>query len=324
MALIGAMQPTRRQFLKTAVAGAAASAMPLPGTRAGTNAARLPRRRFGNTEAELSIVGMGGIVVKDEEQAHANRVVAEAVEKGVNYFDVAPGYGDAEIKLGPALEPYRKDCFLACKTGKRDAAGARAEFARSLERLRTDHFDLYQLHGITDVAKDVDAAFAPGGVMEYLVEEKKNGRIKYLGFSAHSVAAALAALDRFAFDSVLFPVNFAAWTEKDFGPQVLGLARQRGAACLALKAMALGRWEEGDPARADFKKSWYKPLSDPREAGLALRFTLGQPVTAALPPGEEPLFRMAVDFAMDFRPLEAAEETDLLALAKTARPIFPA
>lgn len=318
------MESSRRQFLKTTALGAAALALPKTPALAEGNASVLSRRQFGAKPEQLSIIGFGGIVVKDAEQEHANRVVAEFFEKGVNYFDVAPGYGDAEIKLGPALEPYRKDCFLACKTGIRTAAEAKAEFERSLERLRTDHFDLYQLHAITDVAKDVDAAFAKGGVMELLQEEKKQGRIKYLGFSAHSVAAALAALERYEFDSVLFPVNFAAWMEGDFGPQILKLAYERGAARLALKAMAKARWQDGDPGRAAFKKCWYQPLSDPHEAELGLRFTLSQPVTAAIPPGDENLFRMAVDLAMKFQPIDDRGEAELAELAKKVRLIFPA
>lgn len=318
------MHPTRRQFLKTTAIGATALALPASNARTAANPAVLSRRQFGNKPEELSLIGFGGIVVSGAEQDHANRVVAEFVEKGVNYFDVAPSYGDAEVKLGPALEPYRKQSFLACKTNKRTAAEAKEEFQRSLERLRTDHFDLYQLHSVTDVEKDVDASFAKGGAMEYLLEEKKRGRIKYLGFSAHSVAAALAALNRYEFDSVLFPVNFASWMDGDFGPQILKLAYERGAARLALKAMARGRWKEGDPRRQDFKKCWYEPLSEPREADLGLRFTLSQPVTSAIPPGDENLFRLAVDLAMKFRPIDDKGEAELAAMARDVRLIFSA
>lgn len=316
------MHSTRRQFLKSSALGAAAAALPQISASA-ANPAVLSKRQFGAKPEELSVIGFGGIVVSGVEQDHANRVVAEFVEKGVNYFDVAPSYGDAEVKLGPALEPYRKQSFLACKTTKRTAAEAKEEFERSLERLRTDHFDLYQLHSITDVEKDVDAAFAKGGVMELLIEEQKQGRIKYLGFSAHSVAAALAALNRFPFDSVLFPVNFASWMDGDFGPQILKLAYERGAARLALKAMARGRWNEGDPQRQQFKKCWYEPLAEPREADLALRFTLSQPVTSAIPPGDENLFRLAVDLAMKFRAIDDKGEAELAAMAKGVNLIFP-
>ena len=120
------------------------------------NRASLPQREYGKTGMKLSIIGFGGIVVKDTEQKHANRIVAEAFERGVNYFDVAPTYGDAELKLGPALEPYRKKVFLACKTTERQRGGASEELKESLKRLRTDYLNLYQLHAITDVQKDVD------------------------------------------------------------------------------------------------------------------------------------------------------------------------
>ena len=121
----------RREFLKSTVAAASVAAGGLvphvraaqsdcgPGCSCYDNAAKLPRRAYGDTGERLSIIGFGGMVVSGAEQDYANRVVAEAVEKGVNYFDVAPSYGDAEIKLGPALEPYRKDVFLACKTEHR-------------------------------------------------------------------------------------------------------------------------------------------------------------------------------------------------------------
>ena len=271
---------------------------------------------------KYAIIGFGGIVVRDAEQDHANRLVAEAVEKGVNYFDVAPSYGNAEIKLGPALEPYRKDVFLACKTQQRKAEGAAAELKQSLKRLRTDHLDLYQLHAISDVAKDVDTVFAKGGAMEVFLEAKKRGQIHYLGFSAHSEAAALAALERYDFDSTLFPISFVPFYACDFGPRVIEAAKSRGVARLALKAMAKQRWSQGDPARKQYPKCWYEPLTDRNEAKLGLYFTLSQPVTAAIPPGDESLFRMALDLAMDFRPVSRREKETLQQMAQSLNPIF--
>ncbi|MCW4026735.1 MAG: aldo/keto reductase, partial [Candidatus Bathyarchaeota archaeon] len=109
----------------------------------------MERRRYGETGVELSVVGFGGIIVKDETPSSARRIVAEAVRRGICYFDVAPTYGNAEERLGPALEPYRDSVFLACKTTKRMKEEAEEELHRSLRLLRTDHFDLYQLHGVT-------------------------------------------------------------------------------------------------------------------------------------------------------------------------------
>jgi len=321
----------RRDFLRkgTLVAGSVVAGGVLPEAGAAeeacpcaANAAKLPRRAYGDTGERLSIIGFGGIVVSRVEQEHANRVVAEAVEKGVNYFDVAPSYGDAELKLGPALEPCRKDVFLACKTEHRTKDETAAELKESLQRLRTDYLDLYQLHAIADVQKDVDAVFAKGGAMEVFLEAKKQGQVRYLGFSAHSEKAALAALDRYDFDSILLPINFAAFYGGHFGPRVIEAAKAKGVARLALKAMAKQKWPKGDPTRKQYPKCWYEPLTDRHEAKLALYFTLSQPITAALPPGDESLFKMALDLAMDFRPVSQKEVGTLQQMAQPLDPVF--
>lgn len=282
----------------------------------------LPRRPYGPKKIPLSIVGFGGIVVKDAEQDHANGVVAAAVERGVNYFDVAPQYGDAEIKLGPALQPFRDECFLACKTLQRTRREAEQDFERSLQRLHTDHFDLYQLHAMTDMTKDVEAALVPGGVLELVTELKKAGRIRHVGFSAHSVEAAIALMGRYPFDSILFPVNFATYTKGDFGPTVIAEASKRGVSILALKALAECMWPEGDPLRKRYTKTWYRPLTDPRKQELALRFTLSQPVVAAVSPGEEDLFWRAVEIAEQFTPITENERAELTQFAEELRPVF--
>jgi aryl-alcohol dehydrogenase-like predicted oxidoreductase len=317
----------RREFLQGAAAVTAALAMKqgrADDAAGRANAARLPRRPYGRNGIELSIVGFGGIVVSGAEPAHANRVVAESVERGVNYFDVAPSYGDAEVKLGPALAPYRKSVFLACKTTERGRAAAEKEFNGSLERLKTDYFDLYQLHAITDVAKDVDAAFAADGVMRFLIEAKKAGRVRHLGFSAHSVAAAEEAMERYEFDSILFPVNFAMWHQGHFGPQVLEKAKAKGLSILALKAMARQKWPDNDPAKKRYSKCWYQPLTDEREALMGMAFALDQGITALLPPGEESLYRMALDLAMKVEPLSAEQHREAATLAKGLKPLFEA
>ena len=286
------------------------------------NRASLPKREYGQTGVKLSIIGFGGIVVKDAEQQRANHIVAEAFEKGVNYFDVAPTYGDAELKLGPALEPYRKKVFLACKTTERSREGALRELTESLKRLRTDHLDLYQLHAITDVKKDVDTAFAKGGAMEIFIDAKRQGKVRYLGFSAHSEEAALTAMDRYDFDSILFPINFATFYKGSFGAKVIATAKSKAMAILALKALARQQWPKDDPLRKKYPKCWYQPLTERQEARLGLYFTLSQPVTAAIPPGEESLFRMAMDLAMNFKPVLAQDLEKARKMAESLNPIF--
>jgi aryl-alcohol dehydrogenase-like predicted oxidoreductase len=284
----------------------------------------LPRRSY-RPGVEISMVGLGGLVVGDVSQEQADRTVARAVEAGVNYFDVAPTYGHAEERLGPALAPFRDRCFLAGKTEKRRATDARAALETTLKRLRTDHLDLYQLHGLTDVARDVDAAFARGGAMEALIEARQQGRARFLGFSAHTIAAAETAMDRFDFDSILMPVHFVSWYRGHFGPRTLERAKARGLTCLAIKAMAFRRYRDpDDPLRSRWAPCWYEPLSDPRVQELAVRFTLDRPVAALVPPGRADLFWRAVEIARAYRPLTEAEHTELQTVAAEVEPIFAA
>src|SRR5210317_1837909 len=164
---------------------------------------KIEKRALGKTGEMLSMIGFGGIVVDKATTEQAASRVKEAIDFGINYFDVAPSYGNAEEMLGPALEPYRKDVFLACKTGERKKEGARRELEQSLKYLRTDHFDLYQLHSVTSL-EDVDTIFSKGGAMETFLEARDEGKVRLLGFSAHSVEAAMALMDRFDFDTILF------------------------------------------------------------------------------------------------------------------------
>jgi len=279
----------------------------------------LERRALGKTGEKLSFIGFGGIVVSNVTAEDASRYVRLAIDAGVNYFDVAPTYGNAEDMLGPALEPYRKDVFLACKTQERTKDGALAELDQSLKKVRTDHFDLYQHHAVTKKA-DVETIFGPGGAMEGFEAAQKAGKVRFLGFSAHSVEAAMALMDGYDFDTILFPFNYATWNEGDFGPQVMEKAKAKGMGILCLKAMAKGPWPEGATRR--FERCWYEPLDTPAEAGLALRFTLSHPVTAAIPPGDAKLFEMAVKLAKSFEPITPEQEKALKEKAAAGTPLF--
>lgn len=311
----------RREFLRNAAGATMLTCFPasLSGLAREKMGKGLERRALGKTGEKLSIIGFGGIVVKDATTQQASERVAEAVDAGVNYFDVAPSYGNAEEMLGPALEPYRKNVFLACKTTQRKKEGAAEELESSLRRMRTDHFDLYQFHAVTKL-EDVDTIFGPGGAMETYQKARQEGKIRFIGFSAHSVEAAMALMDRYDFDTILFPFNRTTWHAGNFGPQVLERAAQKKMGILALKAMARRPWLKS--AERTYPKCWYEPLSSPEEAALGLRFTLSHPITAAIPPGDENLFRLALTLARDFKPLSEIEALEVKKKAMTDEPIF--
>jgi len=281
---------------------------------------KIEKRSLGKTGEMLSMIGFGGIVVKDATPESASALVKLAIDGGINYFDVAPSYGDAEVKLGPALQPYRKTVFLACKTGERTRDGSRKELEQSLKNMRTDHFDLYQHHAVTTL-RDVDAIHRPGGAMETFLEARKEGKVRFLGFSAHSVEAALAMMDRFDFDTILFPFNYATWYSGNFGPQVLAKAQEKKMGILALKAMAKGPWPAGAD-RTKYSKCWYEPLVSPEDIRMGLRFTLSHPITAAIPPGEAELFRIALSLKDDLKPLTESEIKTMKEKAAAGVPLF--
>lgn len=277
------------------------------------------KRPYGKNQEPLSIIGFGGILVMNETQEEANRRVAEAIEKGINYFDVAPSYGDAEEKLGPALRGKRKDIFLACKTLERTKDKALEELHRSLKKLETDYFDLYQLHAMT-TEEDLQKVIGPDGALEALLKAKETGLIRYIGFSAHSVEIALKLLDVYNFDSILFPVNWVNYFSGNFGPQVIQKAIEKNITILALKAMAKTVIPEGKERK--YSKCWYEPIEEKDLAQLALRFTLSQPITAAIPPGEYKFFKWALEVGENFVPITEEEIELLKAKAKNLEPIF--
>ena len=167
-------------------------------------------------------------------------------------------------RLGQALAPYRKNCFFTCKTKGRMKDDSRKQLEESPRLLKTDHVDLYQFHGVTKMT-DLDKVLGPGGAMETMEAAKQEGKIRHIGFSVHSAETALAAMDRYNADS-----------EACAG---------KGMDILAPKAMAKTVWSDDQEQSNPEPKCWYQPAAFPDEASLGLRWTLGHPVTAALPPG---------------------------------------
>lgn len=287
----------------------------------GNEAGAPERRKLGRTGAELSVIGFGGIVLMGYEQPECNRIVHTAHGAGVNYFDVAPSYGagEAEEKLGPALVGLRDASFLACKTAERGRDGARAELEQSLRRLKTDRFDLYQLHGLANM-DELDRATAPGGALEVLTEARQEGKARFLGFSAHSVEVALEAMARFDFDTVLFPLNYVCWHRGGFGQEVVAEAVRRDMGILALKSLAKRPWSHGEERK--YGNCWYHPIDDEAEAADALAFTLSLPVAALLPPGDARLFDLALGIASHTAHWTAPDLDRLMQRSEGVEPIF--
>jgi len=313
----------RREFVKVATLSAPMLAFfpaDLSSLVRQKSAGMVEKRSLGRTGAMLSVLGFSGLAMRDVTPELASETVRLAINHGVNYFDVAPAYGNAEIMLGPALEPFRGEVFLSCKTGRRTRNESREELDRSLERMKTDHFDLYQFHNVARI-NEVDAITGPGGALETFLEARKEGKIRYIGFSAHTVEAAMALMDRFDFDTIMFPVNLASWHAGNFGPQVLERAHKKNMGIIALKPMVKGPWPK-DADRSVWPRCWYEPLTDPDDARMGLRFTLSHPVTTVMPPGDTRLISMALSLSDRLDPLDNREVQEMKTKGLAGNPLF--
>ncbi len=316
----------RRAFLKTVGGAAGAAALAGPGILSADQSVEtvqgVPRRVLGRTGQKLSVVGFPGLSLINVQQEKCARALHDAFDHGVNYFDVAPAYGDGqcEIRMGSGLQGVeRSKYFLACKTKKRDKEGCRQQLENSLKALKTDHFDLYQLHHLVRPS-EVDQALGPGGAMETILKAREEGKLRWIGFSAHTTKAALKALNSFPFDTVMFPINFVEYYTRDFGKEVLALANQKGAAVLAIKTLSWGTWP------AEMKKTrewWYRSVEEQKDVNLALRFSLSQRgVVAGIPPSFVDLFERTVEAAKVFQPLDNAATEQLKQMAANRGSIF--
>ena len=323
----------RRTFLRTlgtAAGGLAAGFNPVfadpadPSRRLLTHPSGLPRRILGRTGQAVSIIGFPGLALFRVPQEEANAAVRVAFDQGMNYLDTAPSYGNgrAEIALGPALKGLPRDeLFLSCKTKRRDAAGAREELEQSLRRAGTDHFELYQLH-VMSTAADVREAFGPGGAMETLVRAREEGKVRWLGFSAHTKEAALECLRLHRFETVMYPVNFIEHYTHRFDPDVLRLAREAGAAVISIKPISAGSWKPGEQKTRN--NYWYKALEEQGEINRAIQFALSlDPVVTAIPTSFLDLNQRAIVAGRAFQPATAADLGALRALAEKYNPLFP-
>jgi aryl-alcohol dehydrogenase-like predicted oxidoreductase len=276
----------------------------------------MERRRLGRTGHLSTVVTFGAAGIGRVEQDVADRAIQTALDHGVNHVDVAPRYGDAELRLRPWMASIRERIFLGCKTAERTRDDAKAQLHRSLERLGTDRLDLYQLHSVGKL-HDLDACTAKGGALEALVEAREAGLARWLGITGHTHDAPrthLEALRRFDFDTVMFPLNFVLWSIPEYRRDVealLSVCRQRDVGVHIIKTVAKDPW--GDRPRTH--TTWYEPFTDQAAIDRAVAFVLSKPVTTLTSAGDVTVLPRVLDAAERCRPLEPADEQALLAEA---------
>jgi predicted aldo/keto reductase-like oxidoreductase len=283
----------------------------------------MEKRKFGRTGHMSTVIVFGAFAVGPVSQEEADATMELVMEHGVNHIDVAPSYYDAELRLGPWLEKYRDRFFLGCKTQLRGHDEARAELERSLGRLRVDDFDLFQLHAVTTM-EELDECFAADGSLKAILEARDEGLTRYVGITSHgwqAPAVQLEALRRFDFDSLLFTLNFKFWANDDYRRDVqklLAVAAERDVGTMTIKTWAREPWGEQKPEY----HTWYKPFTEADMVERSLRFTLSQPITAAISAGDSRLLPAILAAAERFEPMSEEEQASLVAKAGEYETIF--
>jgi aryl-alcohol dehydrogenase-like predicted oxidoreductase len=280
---------------------------------------------FGSTGHRSTRTLFGAAALSRVTQEVADGVLELLQRHGVNHIDTAASYGDAELRVAPWLAGAGRDrFFVATKTGKRTYVEARDEIRRSLERLGTDHIDLIQLHNLVDQA-EWDAAFAPDGALRAAVEARDAGLVRFIGVTGHGLQAPVQhrrSLERFPFDSVLFPYNYVQLRDPTYARDVeslMAVCEQRGAAMQTIKAITLGPWDHIRPATPT---TWYEPLHDQRDIELAVRWVLSDPRVFLNTVGDVGLLPLVLDAASrgGVRPADA--EMDELRHRRRMSPLF--
>ena len=240
----------------------------------------IPLLSFGSTGHRSTRTLFGAAALSRVTQEVADGVLELVERHGINHIDTAASYGDAELRVAPWIAGARRDrFFVATKTGKRTYAEARDEIRLSLQRLGTDRIDLIQLHNLVDET-EWQTAFAPDGALRAAVEARDAGLVRFIGVTGHGLKAPSQhrrSLERFPFDSVLFPYNYVQLRDEAYARDaaaLMALCEERGAAMQTIKAITLGPWHGERPATPT---TWYEPLHDQRDIDLAVRWVLGDP-----------------------------------------------
>lgn len=271
----------------------------------------MEHRRLGRTGHDSSVLVFGAAALGGLTPQVAGASLTEARAAGINHFDTAASYGRSETLMGPVIEPWRDQIFLATKTEQRTTEGAWAELNRSLELLHTDHVDLIQVHAVCNEGM-LERVFAADGPLPALERARDEGLTRYIGITGHTEAAPAThaeALRRLDFDSVLTPLNWLLYQDPRFADaidELFALASARDVAVRTIKAVMRRPWVKGEQRYA----TWYVPFDRQREATAAISWVLEKfpQVAGIATAGEARLLYQAITAEANRMDLDEAEE----------------
>jgi len=283
----------------------------------------MEKRKLGKTDHYSTVAIFGGAAFWDITQSVADSVMEQVIAAGVNHIDVAPQYGLAEERLGPWMKRERERFFLGCKTMERTAEAAWQEMHISLKRLQVEQFDLYQIHAITS-QEDLDVVFQKGGVIETMIKAKEEGFTHNLGITGHGMQTPklfLQAIERFDFDTVMFPLNYGLMGQDAYREDALALidaCNKKDIGRMIIKSVAKGPWNEKPKTHT----TWYEPFNTPPYFQEAVNFVLSQDVTGLCMAGDITVIPMILQACEQFEAMSEDEQAELIEKGKAMEMIF--
>lgn len=283
----------------------------------------IAKHPFGRTGQTSTRTLFGAAAFWTCNQDEADRVLELLFQHGINHIDTAPSYGDSELRIGPWMASHRKDFFLATKTKERTYAEAREEIHKSLERLRVDQVDLLQLHSLSD-PDEWEVAMGPGGALEAAIEAREQGLTRFIGVTGHGLGIPsmhLRSLERFDFDSVLMPYNYAMMQHPQYRADfeaVVKICQERNVAVQTIKSIAQGQW--GDKSKN--RETWYAPLEDQASIDKAVHYVLSREGVFLNTVGDTVLLQKVLDAASRFQAGPGEAEMDAELASQGISPLF--
>ena len=280
-------------------------------------------RRFGRTGHMSTIAIFGAAAFWEISQEDADKVMEQIIEAGINHIDVAPGYQQAEMRIGPWMPRERGRFFLGCKTQERTKEGARNQMQESLKRLQTEAFDLYQFHAVTTMA-ELDAITMKGGALEAVEEARRQGLTKFIGITGHGVDAPkiyLEALRRFDFDTVLFPLNFVQLANPEYrkyAEELIAECTAKDVGTMVIKFITKGPWGE----KPHTATTWYEPFEDMETIQKGVNFALSYDVTGLCTAADTRILPLVLQACENFRRLDSDEIEAMIKSGEQYQPLF--
>lgn len=272
----------------------------------------IEKRPFGRTGHMSTATLFGAAALSTASQADADRTLDLLLEYGVNHIDTANSYGHAEERIGPWMDRYRDRFFLATKTEERTYDGAKEHLYRSLDLLRTDQIDLWQMHILVDPA-EWEVAMGAGGALDAFVEAKEEGLVRFLGVTGHGTNVArmhMRSLERYDFDSVLLPYNYVMMQDPQYAREfeaLVTVCEERNVAIQTIKSIARGPWGDTEPTRT----TWYDPLEDQDGIDRAVHWVMRRQNFFLNTVGDIDLLPKVLDAASRFAPADAPGEPEM-------------